>query len=70
MTERQALSTATIDAARLVGAEDRWRSIREGLAADLVVLAANPLDAIENTRSIVEVIRAVRRIDREALPVL
>lgn len=69
LSERQALATATIHAARLVGAEDTWGSIREGLAADLVVLAANPLEAIENTRTIVEVIRSGRRIDREALPV-
>jgi len=69
LTEREALATATINAARLVGAEDTWGSIREGLAADLVVLSGNPLEAIENTRTIVEVIRAGQRIDRTALPV-
>ena len=69
LSERQALATATIEAARLVGAEDDWGSVREGLAADLLVLAANPLDAIENTRRIVEVISAGRRIERSALPV-
>ena len=67
--ERDALATATIEAARLVGAENAWGSIREGLAADLLILDKNPLDAIENTRSIVEVIRAGRRIDRKTLPV-
>ncbi len=69
VSEREALASATIAAARLVNAEDKWGSIREGLAADLVILAANPLEAIENTRSIVEVIQAGRRIDRAALPV-
>lgn len=69
LSEREALATATVNAARLVGGEDAWGSIREGLAADLVVLDANPLGAIENTRTIVEVVRSGRRIDREALPV-
>lgn len=69
LSPREALATATVNAARLVGAEDAWGSIREGLAADLLVLDANPLEAIENTRTIVEVIRAGRRIDRKALRV-
>jgi imidazolonepropionase-like amidohydrolase len=69
LSERKALATATINAAELVGAEDEWGSIRAGLAADLVVLAANPLDAIENTRTIVHVIRAGRDVERSSLPV-
>jgi len=69
LSERAALATATVGAARLVGAEDAWGSIRQGLAADLLVLEANPLRAIENTRTIVEVIRSGRRVDRGALPV-
>lgn len=69
LSEREALATATVNAARLVGDEDRWGAIREGLAADVVVLERNPLEAIENTRAIAEVVRAGRRIDRAALPV-
>jgi len=69
LSEREALATATVNAARLVGAVDAWGSIREGLAADLLVLAANPLDAIENTRTIVEVVSSGRRVDRRTLPV-
>lgn len=69
LSAREALATATIEAARLVGDEDNWGSINEGLAADLIVLEANPLEAIENTRGIVEVIRSGKRVDRGALPV-
>ena len=69
MSPRDALATATIDAARLVGAEDEWGSIREGLAADLVILEGNPLEAIELTQSIHLVVRQGRIVDRLALPV-
>jgi imidazolonepropionase-like amidohydrolase len=65
----EALATATVNAARLVGDEGVWGSIREGLAADLLVLDASPLEDIANTRRIREVIRGGRVIDRAALPV-
>ncbi len=69
MSPKEALATATIEAARLVGAEHEWGSIREGLAADLVVLRGNPLEAIELTRSIAYVIRAGQIVERHELPV-
>ena len=69
LTPRRALATATVNAARLLGAENEWGSIRAGLAADLVILERNPYEAIENTRAIVEVVRAGRVIDRATLPV-
>jgi imidazolonepropionase-like amidohydrolase len=65
----EALATATVNAARLVGDENEWGAIREGRSADLVVLLANPLDDIANTRTIADVVRAGRVIDRAALPV-
>jgi imidazolonepropionase-like amidohydrolase len=65
----EALATSTINAARLVGDENEWGSIREGRSADLVILRADPLDDIVNTRTIVEVVRAGIVIDRAALPV-
>jgi imidazolonepropionase-like amidohydrolase len=43
--------------------------IRTGLAADLVILRANPLDNIVNTRTIRHVVRAGHIIDRTSLPV-
>ena len=69
LTPAEALATATINAARLVDDEDQWGSIRKGLAADLVILRANPLDDIAHTRTIRHVIRAGHIIDRAALPV-
>src|SRR5690606_5041719 len=69
MTPAEALATATTNAAKMVGDESVWGSIQEGLAADLVVLGANPLDNIANTRQIRGVIKGGRVIDREALPV-
>src|SRR4030095_3639328 len=60
MTPREALATATVNAARPVGDENQWGSIREGLAADLVILRANPLEDIGNTRTIHHVVRAGR----------
>jgi imidazolonepropionase-like amidohydrolase len=69
LTPREALATATINAARLVGDENEWGAVRPGLSADLVVLDANPLDDINNTRRIRYVIRAGRVVDRAGLPV-
>jgi imidazolonepropionase-like amidohydrolase len=45
-----ALAASTREAARFVAAD--WGTIEAGKAADLVVLDANPLDAIEHTRKI------------------
>jgi len=62
-----ALRTATVNAAKLVGAQDEWGSIRPGLAADLVILEKDPLADINNTVSIVEVIKAGKVVDRKSL---
>lgn len=68
LTPREALATATVNAARLMQAEDDWGAIREGLAADLVVLDANPLDDIANTLAISDVIRNGVVVNRDSLP--
>lgn len=68
LTPREALAAATIDAARLVDAEDEWGAIRSGLAADLVILRQNPLEDINNTLSIADVVKAGRVVDRKNLP--
>jgi imidazolonepropionase-like amidohydrolase len=52
LTPMQAIVAATGDAAACVGLADRVGALRPGLAADLVVLAKNPLDDIRNTRTI------------------
>ncbi len=68
LTPREALATATLNAARLVGDEDKWGAIREGLAADLLILEKSPLDDINNTLTIADVVKGGRVVDRAALP--
>jgi imidazolonepropionase-like amidohydrolase len=69
LTPGEALATATVNAAHLLGNQDEWGTIREGLAADLVVLNANPLDNIRNTRTIRHVVQGGHLVNRAALPV-
>jgi cytosine/adenosine deaminase-related metal-dependent hydrolase len=51
-----ALQAATIHAARALGWDDRIGSVREGKLADLVLLDANPLEDLVNTRRIQAVV--------------
>lgn len=67
LSTREALRTATVNAAKIVGSQDKWGSIKPGLAADFVVLEKDPLADINNTLAIVEVIKAGKVVDREAL---
>ena len=62
-----ALRTATINPARYFGALDSLGTIAEGKIADLVLLDANPLDDIRNTRRIRSVIVNGRLLTRAAL---
>ena len=52
----EALEAATVVPARFFGLEDGMGSIAAGQAADMVLLEANPLDDIANTRRIVHVV--------------
>ena len=52
-----ALRTATINAARMIGREEEWGSIGVGKLADLVILDANPLEDIRAIRSIYRVLK-------------
>ena len=55
MTPLQALHAATIAPTVFFSSEDAMGKIEAGMAADLVLLSANPLDDIRNTRSITAV---------------
>jgi imidazolonepropionase-like amidohydrolase len=63
----EALRTATLNPARFLHATDSLGSVATGHVADLVLLDANPLLDIHNTRRIRAVLRAGRLFDRAAL---
>lgn len=67
LSPREALATATVNAARFLNAQDEWGAIAPGLAADIIVLEADPLEDIANTQRIIDVIQAGRIIERESL---
>jgi imidazolonepropionase-like amidohydrolase len=63
----ESLQTATSGPAKFLGAEGTSGAIAPGKVADLVLLSANPLDDIHNTRQITAVIANGRLFDRAAL---
>jgi imidazolonepropionase-like amidohydrolase len=67
-TPAQALTAATEDAAAALGLVDRGR-LAPGLLADLVVVAGNPLERIEDVRAITAVFRAGQEVDRDGLAI-
>jgi imidazolonepropionase-like amidohydrolase len=67
LTPAQALRTAITNPARYFGIEAHSGSIARGRRADLVLLDANPLENISNTRKIAAVIVQGRPIDRKQL---
>jgi imidazolonepropionase-like amidohydrolase len=56
LTPLEALQTATINPARFFGKISDSGSVQSGRVADLVILRANPLDDIANTRTIAGVV--------------
>ena len=62
MTPMQALVAATGEAARCHGRGGQIGTIEAGAAADFLVLSANPLDSIRNTRQIKSVWVAGRQL--------
>jgi imidazolonepropionase-like amidohydrolase len=66
MTPAQAIEAATTRAARAFGLSDVG-AIEAGRKADFIVLEANPLDDIMNTRRILQVFLRGAEVDREAL---
>jgi imidazolonepropionase-like amidohydrolase len=67
LTPAAALQAATSNAARALSWDDRVGSIRAGHLADLILLDANPLDDILNTRRIRAVVHGGQYLDRAAL---
>jgi imidazolonepropionase-like amidohydrolase len=67
LTPLQALQTATLNPAKFMGRLADTGTIEKGKLADLVLLDANPLDDIANTRRINGVVLAGRYFDRTAL---
>ena len=66
LSELEVIQAATRDAARFVGMEDVG-TIQLGMVADLILLDADPLENIENTRMIAAVVSRGRLIERSAL---
>ena len=63
LTPMQAIVSATGNAAACWGKQGQIGTIARGAAADLLVLNANPLDAITNTRAIDAIYIGGRRLD-------
>jgi hypothetical protein len=66
-TPMEALQTATINPAKFLGKEKDYGVIAAGKIADLVLLDANPLDDIANTRKIAAVFTNGRYYSRDGL---
>lgn len=67
LTPRQALATATVNPAHYFGKEKEFGTIEVGKFADLVLLEANPLTDIQNTRKISAVLANGQFLDKEML---
>ena len=67
LTPVEALRAATYNPAEFLGALDSLGSVARGKVADLVLLDANPLTDIRNTRRISAVVANGRLFDRAAL---
>ena len=61
------MKTATINPARYFKKSDQIGSIEEGKLADIVLLKADPLEDISNTRKITTVISRGHVYDRNTL---
>jgi imidazolonepropionase-like amidohydrolase len=67
LTPAEALRTATVNPAIFLGVTDSLGTVARGKVADLVLLEANPLVDIANSKRISAVIQGGRLLDRRAL---
>jgi imidazolonepropionase-like amidohydrolase len=67
MTPAAAIVAATSDAAKFLGMENELGTLAAGRGADFIVLDANPLDDIRNTRRISDVYLRGKKVDRPAM---
>jgi len=67
LTPAEALRTATINPTIFLGVTDSLGTVTRGKVADLVLLDANPLTDIANTKRIRAVIQGGQLLDRKAL---
>jgi imidazolonepropionase-like amidohydrolase len=66
-TPMEALQTATLNPAKFLGLQRQMGTVEKGKLANLVLLDANPLDDIKNTRKIAAVVLNGRLLDRAEL---
>ncbi len=67
LTPMQALQAATLTPARVLNKAEDFGTVASGKFADLVLLDANPLEDIRNTRKIRVVVLNGRFLDRTEL---
>lgn len=67
LSPREALYAATVRPAEFFGLSGEMGTVEEGRLADLVLLAADPLEDITNTRTVRGVVTKGKFLDREAL---
>jgi len=66
-TPLEALQTATVNPAKFLGLEKSLGTVEKGKIADLVLLDANPLENIANTKKIYAVVVGGRYLSKEKL---
>ena len=67
MSEREVLTAATLENARILKQEERLGSVEPGRVADLVILDADPLADIRNSRRVSRVVHTGHVLDPETI---
>ena len=67
LSPQEALDSATLRPAEFFSIEDKLGRIRPGYTADLILLSANPLENIANTRAVELVLKGGKVVNRQQL---